>query len=164
MVAAGSLHQPVAADGSAHVLEHMAFNGTERFPGNSLDDELAAVGAAIGPHLNAYTSYDETVYQLSLPATDEAIDLGFVTLAEWAGALTLDPVEVANELPVVLEELRLSEESPRAPIQQASRELYLGSTRYAGHCPIGDADPWPPSTSRRCGRSTTTGTGPTSWP
>ncbi len=139
-IRAGSLHQSDPGDGSAHVLEHMAFNGTESFPGNSLDDRLAAVGAAIGPHLNAYTSFDETVYQLSIPASDEAIDLAFTALAEWAGALRLDPDEVEAELPVVLEELRLSESSPRAPIQNASTEAYLGHTAYAGHDPIGRAD------------------------
>ncbi len=138
VVDAGSLHQPRAEDGSAHVLEHMAFNGTASYPGNTLDDALADVGAVIGPHINAYTSFDETVYQLSLPATPAAIDLGFQTLSEWAGAMLLTEADVADELLVVLEELRLSRNAPGTVVNDTFLDAYLGGTPYADHDPIGE--------------------------
>ena len=96
VVDAGSLQQEVPDSGAAHFLEHMLFNGTERFPGNELDRALQRIGVAIGPDLNAYTSFDETVYQLELTnIDDETLDIGFSVLVEWASAATIEPTSAS---------------------------------------------------------------------
>lgn len=141
VVDAGSLQQPVARDGSAHFLEHMLFNGTEMFPGNELDDVLSALGAEIGPDLNAYTSYDETVYFLSLPADSrDAVETGFDILLEWADRALIDPDEVVAERGVVREEVRLSAQAPGAGLAEEFDDAYYGATSYADRAPGGEEE------------------------
>src|SRR5579862_2606505 len=67
-VTAGSLDEADDQQGLAHMLEHMTFRGSEHFPGNELVSTLEAAGARLGPHVNAYTSFEETVYMLDLPS------------------------------------------------------------------------------------------------
>ena len=106
---AGSILEDEDQLGLAHFLEHMAFNGTENFEKLELIDYLQTIGMRFGADVNAYTSFDETVYMLTIPTDDEAIvDQGFLILADWAGRVTLDPEEVENERGVVVEEWRLS--------------------------------------------------------
>ena len=99
---AGSLLEEDNQQGLAHFTEHMAFNGTRDFPKNDLVDYLQKAGVKFGADLNAYTSFDETVYQLPLPTDSiKTFARGFVILANWAAFQTLDAKEIDNERGVV---------------------------------------------------------------
>ena len=131
-VNAGGVNEDPLGTGSAHFLEHMMFNGTEKFPGNSLDAALRRIGAEIGPDFNAYTNDTETVYQISVEDRGENVDVAFDVLLEWASAVTIDPTEVANEAPVVREELRIRDESGDGLINVAFEQAYHLDTPYEG--------------------------------
>lgn len=140
-VNAGSVLEEEDQRGYAHFLEHMAFNGTEHFPRQSLIDFVEFSGMRFGPDLNAYTSFDETVYQLTVPTDDPAyLERGLRILEDWAGGgITLDSAEVVAERGVVLGEWR-----SRALLDTASQRLFdheldvlLGGTRYRERLPIG---------------------------
>jgi zinc protease len=94
-IASGSLLETDEQRGLAHMLEHMAFNGSKHYPPGSLIPTLQNLGIGFGNHLNAHTGFDETVYKLDLPDTRPAtIALGLTVLADQAGGLLLDPAEV----------------------------------------------------------------------
>jgi zinc protease len=137
VVNAGSLQQVEPTDQIAHFTEHMLFNGTAKYPGNSLDAELGSLGAQIGPDLNAYTSFDETVYQLEVSLEGANAETAFTVLGEWSGNATMDPTEVANERGVVREEFRLARERAGAAVQQRFEEVYFDRTPYEDRSPIG---------------------------
>ncbi len=139
-VNAGSLNEDEDQAATAHFLEHMMFNGTTRFPRNELTDVLESFGPRFGPDINAYTSFDETVYQLSLATDDELLDLGMDVLREWASEATLTEQDVIEERGVVLEEWRLRDEGLSGRVQDALEELLLPGTPYEGRLPIGNAD------------------------
>ncbi|MCB0990486.1 MAG: insulinase family protein, partial [Acidimicrobiales bacterium] len=141
VVNAGSAKQPDPDAGSAHFLEHMLFNGTQRFPGLELDRALRSFGMEIGPDLNAYTSMDETVYILSVPTrTEGAVETAFDILVDWATAATIDEQDVIEERGVVREELRLRDESPSGRIQSVLLEAYYADSSYEGHDPSGSVE------------------------
>lgn len=131
-VNAGGVNEDPLGTGAAHFLEHMMFNGTERFPGNTLDAALRRIGAEIGPDFNAYTNDTETVYQLSVEDREDNVETAFDVLVEWASAATIDPIEVMNEAPVVREELRSRDESGDGLINVAFEQLYQMDTPYEG--------------------------------
>ncbi len=140
VVNAGSVQQEVADSGVAHFLEHMLFNGTESFPGNALKDALESLGIQFGPELNAFTSFDETVYELwATTDTEASVDTAIQVLAEWATAATIDPVEVAAERGIVRDELRQRTESADGRILIDFLDLYTAGTGYEGSAPIGTA-------------------------
>ncbi|MDH4279626.1 MAG: insulinase family protein, partial [Acidimicrobiia bacterium] len=140
-VDAGSAQQPVPDSGNAHFLEHMMFNGTEDYPVNELDAVLRGLGVEIGPDLNAYTSFDETVYQMSMPTVDEDnLELGLRVLAQWAGAATINQSDVEAERGVVREEHRLRNESGGAEINERLFEYYTQNSGYENHLPIGSPE------------------------
>src|SRR5690606_22394081 len=92
--------------GLAHFLEHMQFNGTKNFPKNELVDYLQRAGVRFGSDLNAYTSFDETVYQLPIPSDDPGLlDSGLQVMRDWAQDALLDGEEIDKERGVVLNEL-----------------------------------------------------------
>src|SRR5690606_17263430 len=91
--------------GLAHFTEHLAFNGTAQFPKQELVQYLQSIGMRFGPDVNAYTSFDETVYMLQLPMDDpEFLTKGIGILGDWAHAQALDPAEIDAERGVVIEE------------------------------------------------------------
>jgi len=136
-VKAGSVDETDAQQGLAHVLEHMAFNGTKRFKPGELIAALEATGARLGPHLNAYTSFDETVYQFELPTDKEGIvSKGMQALADFAGGMTLDPKEIDKERGVVIEEWRGGLGAGSRLRDQQIPVLYYKS-KYADRLPIG---------------------------
>ncbi|MEM9521035.1 MAG: insulinase family protein [Actinomycetota bacterium] len=140
-VDAGSLQQETADDGVAHFLEHMLFNGTERWPGNELDRVLQNIGAGIGPDINAYTSFDETVYELTVSTGDaDAVTLMFDVLAEWAARATIEPAEVIAERGVIRDEYRQRVENGAAAIGNAVLAVYLTDTPYEDRLPIGSIE------------------------
>ncbi len=132
VVRAGARQEDPVGTGVAHFLEHMMFNGTEAFPGNELDAALRSIGAQIGPDFNAYTSDNETVYQLGVEDRGDNVDIAFDVLAEWAARATIDPTEVANEAPVVREEARLRDEGGDGIISNAFQEAYFLDTPLEG--------------------------------
>src|SRR5574342_237693 len=107
VVQAGSIDEADDQRGLPHMLEHTAFNGTTHFKPGELVAYFESVGVAFGPHVNAYTSYDETVYMLNVP-TDRAgaLDHGLQALSDVAGGMSLTDTEIDKERGVVLEEWR----------------------------------------------------------
>jgi zinc protease len=140
VVKAGSVLEDEDQQGLAHFTEHMAFNGTTHFKRNELFSYLESIGVKNGADLNAYTSFDETVYMLPIP-TDrkENVDTGFQVLEDWAHGLTLDPADIDKERPVVLEELRLHKGAGDRISKVTMPKIFNGS-RYADRLPIGKED------------------------
>jgi len=98
MVKAGSILEDDDQQGLAHFVEHMAFNGTENYAENDLIDYLQSTGAKFGPDLNAYTSFDETVYMLQVRTdSTEILDKGMGILRDWAGGITFDAGAYAQQ-------------------------------------------------------------------
>src|ERR1700733_4623583 len=109
VVKAGSVLEDDNQQGLAHFVEHMAFNGTQHFPKNDIIQFIESLGMRFGADLNAYTSFDETVYILQVPTDKpEVMDQALTVLEDWAHNVTFDPVEIDKERPVIMEEWRLS--------------------------------------------------------
>ena len=107
---AGSVLEDEDQRGLAHLVEHMAFNGTERFEKQQIVEYLESIGSTFGPDLNAQTGYDHTLYWLEIPTDDpDILETGFQILSDWAYAISFAPEEVELERDVVLEEWRLSQ-------------------------------------------------------
>ena len=138
VVNAGSVLEDEDQRGLAHFVEHMAFNGTQHFQKHELMDYLEGIGMRPGPDLNAYTSFDETVYMLQVP-TDSAriVAQAFQILEDWAHGLTFDPDEVQKERGVVIEEWRLGRGAGARMRDKQFPILFKGS-RYAQRLPIGE--------------------------
>jgi zinc protease len=137
VVNAGSVLERDPQQGLAHFLEHMAFNGTEHFAKNELVSYLESLGVAFGPDLNAYTSFDETVYMLQVPTEDPAIiESAFQILADWAGGMSLTPEEIDKERGVVIEEWR-GRRGARQRIRDIQFSILLKDSLYAERLPIG---------------------------
>ena len=138
---AGSILETDAQQGLAHFTEHMAFNGTRDFPKNALVNYLQKSGVRFGADLNAYTSFDETVYQLPVPTDSAAVfQKGFNILANWAGYITFDAAEIDKERGVVLEEERLRGRNAQERLSQQTLPVLLNNSRYASRLPIGKQD------------------------
>ncbi len=140
-VDAGAIQEDDDQLGYAHILEHMAFNGTRKFPGNSLIDVIEQSGMTFGADLNAYTSFDETVYQLTVPTDDPAlVQNGLDIIHEWAsGAILLDSADVIMERGVILGEWRqrlMDTLSFRLFQDDVSRSMG-GANKYIHRLPIG---------------------------
>ena len=133
----GSLQEEPDQRGLAHFLEHMAFNGTENFKPGELVSFLESIGARFGPHVNASTSFDETIYMLDIP-TDRAgyVDRGMLVLHDFAAGLSLLPAEVEKERGVVLEEWRGRLGAGSRLTDKQLPVIFQGS-RYADRLPIG---------------------------
>jgi zinc protease len=137
-IRAGSAMEEPDQSGVAHFLEHMLFNGTEKFPANELIEQLRSFGMEFGADVNAYTSYDETVYELAVPLTDPGnLDVGIDILGEWLDAALIDPDQVIAERGVVLDEYRTRELSRQGRVFDALDAMFLDGTGYEGRAPIG---------------------------
>lgn len=126
--------------GGAHFLEHMLFNGTEQFPKNELIDVLRSFGAAFGADINASTSYDETVYQLTMPDDHDVVDTGIDVLRQWLSFATIDPDDVDAERGIVLDEWRSRQQTADGRVFDEVADFFLAGTAYDGHSPIGGRD------------------------
>jgi len=149
-VKAGSVLEEEDEQGLAHFVEHMAFNGTERFPEFKLVNYLRSLGMRFGPEINAYTSYDETVYGIEVPVENEfepdfpylAIikksipETALAVIDDWTRAVTFLPSDVDDERPVIMEEYRSRLGARERLIQKYLPVLYRGSP-YANRMPIG---------------------------
>ncbi len=137
VVNAGSILEADDQQGLAHFIEHMCFNGTKRFPKNELVDYLQSIGVKFGQHLNAYTSFDETVYFLPLPSDDpEKLEKGFQIIEDWAFNTVLTSEEIDKERGVVLEEYRLGLGAQKRMEARYLSKMMYGS-HYAERLPIG---------------------------
>ncbi|AHC15492.1 M16 family metallopeptidase [Salinispira pacifica] len=140
VVNAGSILEDEDQLGLAHYLEHMAFNGTEKYPKNEIVSFLQEIGMEFGPDINAYTSFDETVYMLSVPLGDEQLlDTGFEVLREWAFHMSIRQEDVDEERGVILEEWRLGRGANQRILEQILPVLFQDS-RYARRLPIGSEE------------------------
>jgi zinc protease len=139
-VKAGSIDEADDQRGLAHMLEHMAFNGTTHFKPGELVAYFESVGVAFGPHVNAYTRYDETVYMLDVP-TDRAgaLDRGLQALSDFAGGMSLEDKEIDKERGVVLEEWR-QRLGVASRLQGVTDRAVYGQSKYAERLPIGLPD------------------------
>ncbi|WP_431135911.1 M16 family metallopeptidase [Psychroserpens mesophilus] len=137
VVNAGSILEDEDQLGLAHFMEHMNFNGTKNFKKNELVDYLQGIGVKFGAHLNAYTSFDETVYILPIPSDDpEKLEKGFQIIEDWAHNALLTDEEIDNERGVVLEEYRLGKGADERMMQRYLPKVLYGS-KYAERLPIG---------------------------
>ncbi|EDP94543.1 putative zinc protease [Kordia algicida OT-1] len=137
VVNAGSILEDEDQLGLAHFMEHMNFNGTKNFKKNELVDYLQSIGVKFGAHLNAYTSFDETVYILPIPSDDpEKLEKGFQIIEDWAHNALLTDEEIDNERGVVLEEYRLGKGANERMLQKYLPKIMYGS-KYAKRLPIG---------------------------
>ena len=140
VIKAGSILEDEDQLGLAHFMEHMNFNGTKHFKKNDLVDYLQSIGVSFGADLNAYTSFDETVYMLPIPIDDDdKLDKGFQILEDWAHNATLDAEEIDKERGVVLEEYRLGRGADERMLQNYLPKVLYGS-KYASRLPIGKKD------------------------
>ncbi len=137
VVNAGSILEDDNQVGLAHFMEHMNFNGTKNFKKNELVDYLQSIGVKFGADLNAYTSFDQTVYILPIPSDDpEKLEKGFQIIEDWAHNATLTDEAIDDERGVVLEEYRLGLGPNKRMMQQYLPKLMYGS-KYAERLPIG---------------------------
>ena len=137
-IKAGSILEDDDQRGLAHVLEHLAFSGTPHFPKRELMEYLEQVGMRPGSDVNATTSYDETVYELTVPTHGtEIFDKALTIVEDWAHRLTFDPAELERERKVVLEEWRLRRGAGARMGDRHVAALLEGS-RYPARAPIGD--------------------------
>ena len=136
----GSIHEEDDQRGLAHFLEHMAFNGSTNFKPGELVAFLESIGARFGPHVNASTSFDETIYMLDVPTDrDGYVDKGLLALRDFAGGASLTGEEIDKERGVVLEEWRGRLGAGSRVTDQQLPILFAGS-RYADRLPIGLPD------------------------
>ena len=134
----GSIQEEDNQRGLAHFLEHMCFNGTKNFPGKGLINYLETIGVKFGVNLNAYTSIEETVYNINdVPVEKEgAIDSCLLILHDWADGLTLDAEEIDKERGVIHEEWRQRSNATSRMFDQVLPIAYQGE-KYAYRMPIG---------------------------
>jgi zinc protease len=137
----GSIQEEENQRGLAHFLEHMCFNGTTHFPGDALKQYLERIGVKFGENLNAYTSFDETVYNINNVnvETAGAIDSCLLILHDWSHDLLLEDKEIDKERGVINEEWRMRRSAMMRMQEAAFKDLFVGS-RYADRMPIGTMD------------------------
>lgn len=137
----GSMQEEDSQSGLAHFLEHMAFNGTEHFPGKDMLNYLQDNGIKFGTNINAYTSFDETVYFMSnIPTTNSnLVDSALLVLHDWSTAISLEEEELENERGVIREEWRTRGGAQQRLWDQLLPAMYPKS-KYAKRMPIGSID------------------------
>ena len=137
----GSMQEEDNQAGLAHFLEHMAFNGTTNFPGKSMLNYLQDNGIKFGTNINAYTSFDETVYFMSnIPTTHKnLVDSALLVLYDWSCGIALEEEELENERGVIREEWRTGGGAQQRLWEQLLPKMYVGS-KYANRLPIGSID------------------------
>lgn len=137
----GSLMEEDNQQGLAHFTEHMAFNGTTDFPKNEMINYLQKAGVRFGADLNAYTGFNETVYQLPIPTDSAALfKSGFKILANWAGKVLMEGDEIDKERGVIIEEDRQRGKNAQERMSKQLLPILLKNSRYEKRIPIGKID------------------------
>lgn len=136
----GSILENDNQQGLAHFLEHMAFNGTKNFAGKGILNTMEKHGLIFGRDINAYTSFDETVYNVNnIPTTPELIDTGLLILHDWSNYLSLTDAEIDAERGVIKEEWRTRQSGGMRVLMQNIGTMF-NNTAYAKRIPIGSMD------------------------
>jgi zinc protease len=152
VVNAGSVLEDDDQRGLAHFVEHMAFNGTRHFPKQDGIAFLQSIGVRFGAHINANTSFDQTVYQLQIPTDNPAIiDRSLLLMEDWAHAVSFETEEIDKERGVILEEWRTGLGADGRMLD-AQLPVLLQDSRYAVRLPIGTPEvlrTFPPDRLRR---------------
>ena len=139
-VKVGSIAESDKESGVAHLIEHMCFNGTEHFEKNSLINYAESIGMDFGAEVNAYTSFEETVYQLEVPADNpEFLETALLIFHDWASAVTFDPQELDKERGVVIEEWR-GRLGLNGRMVDAVLPFELADSPYVDRLPIGKVE------------------------
>jgi zinc protease len=137
VVRAGSVLEDSDQLGLAHFVEHMEFEGTRHFPGQSIGEFLSGLGLSIGPDANAATRYDDTQYTLRVPTdVPGVVDRALLVLEDWAQGATFDQSGIDRERGIVLSEWRLHLGAGER-VQDRIRRVQLEGSRYAERSPIG---------------------------
>lgn len=137
IVSAGSVLEDADQLGIAHFCEHMSFKGTRNFPKNELIKYFESIGMEFGPEINAYTSFDETVYMLKVPLDkEEYIQKGLQVLYDWASQVTDSDEDINKERGVIHEEWRGGQGAQQRMMNQWL-PVFLKNSKYAGRLPIG---------------------------
>jgi zinc protease len=140
VVNAGSVLEDDDQRGLAHFVEHMSFNGTLHFPQQTVAGFMQSLGMRFGAHVNAHTTFDETVYELQVPTANPlAMDQSLLILEDWAHNVSFDPQAIDKERGIVLEEWRLGL-GANERIQDTQLPILLNGSRYAERLPIGKPD------------------------
>ena len=137
----GSVLEEDNQAGLAHFLEHMAFNGTKNFPGNGIDKYLQSVGMRMGENLNAYTSFDETVYTIINAPVDKpnVVDSCLLILHDWSNSLALTDSMIEKERGIIREEWRTRRDASQRLLEKQLQQMFPGN-KYANRIPIGSID------------------------
>jgi zinc protease len=140
VVKAGSVLEDEDQRGLAHFVEHMQFEGSRHFPGQSIHTFLQSLGLNIGEDANAVTRFDDTYYTLRVP-TDRpnALDTALTVLEDWAGGASFDPAGIERQRPIVLAEWRRNLGADERTADKI-REVQLEGSRYANRPPIGSPE------------------------
>lgn len=136
-IRAGSVDEIGPNTGVAHFDEHMMFNGTEQYPENELIDVLRSFGAEFGADINAYTSFDETVYELDVPNDGDSVEAAMNILDQWLSHASFDQAQIDSERGVVTDEWRSRTQTVDGRLSEVAEDLYLAGTPYEGRDPIG---------------------------
>lgn len=137
VVKAGSVEEDDSQLGLAHFAEHMSFNGTKNFPKHDLVNYLESIGMEFGPEINAYTSFDETVYTIKVPLDSlKFMDKGLQVLYDWASQVTDSDEEIEKERGVIHEEWRGGRDADERMMQKWL-PVFLHNSKYAERLPIG---------------------------
>lgn len=137
----GSLMETDEQRGLAHFLEHMAFNGTADFPKNEIISYLQKAGVRFGADLNAYTGFNQTVYQLPIPTDSIGVfKTGFKILANWAGKISLNGTDIDAERGIIVEEDRQTGKNAQQRLQKQIVPVLLANSHYQHRLPIGDVE------------------------
>ena len=136
-VNAGSICETEEQRGLAHFTEHMLFNGTKNFPKNELVDFLQKTGVRFGGDINAYTSFDETVYMLEIPTDKEGmLESGFQVLEDWAHQASMETQAIEDERGVIIEEWRMGL-GAQDRMRKKIFPVIFGNSLYSERLPIG---------------------------
>ena len=140
VVKAGSILEDDDQQGLAHMCEHMAFNGTKNFKKHEIIEFLESIGMKFGPEVNAYTTFDETVYGIKIPLDSvKYLDKGLLVLHDWASEVSFEDEEIDKERGVIHEEWRMGQGAQDRMMRQYL-PLMLNNSRYAERLPIGKMD------------------------
>ena len=149
LVKVGSLEETQSERGIAHFVEHMAFNGSTHFKKNELIDYLESIGVRFGSDLNANTSYERTIYILTVPLEKDNLERSLTVFSDWAGGITFDKKEFDKERGVILEEARLREGVGERIFKQEEPLIFnnspyldkeaIGKKDIIKHIPVEDA-------------------------
>lgn len=139
LVKAGSLEEDNDQKGIAHLVEHMAFNGTQNFQGNDLIKFLESIGVAFGSHLNASTSTTQTLYKLEVPLKNDNLEKSMLIFGDWAGRIDFTQKELDKERGVIQEEAR-SRNNVNFRLYQKAKDVIYADSKFKDRTPIGDMD------------------------